>query len=345
MSAFLIFTNLSSYAGMAVILIGIVLTFLIEYFDSDILTLVLFVLSCIVSIFIPQVLFILPVLAYDICDTRLKIYMSVFSILPVALTVNGERLLVYFFCLLIAAAAVVMRIRTNRAERLKSEYVKQRDDFTEAALQQQYSINELLKEQDNEVKVAILDERNRIAREIHDNVGHVLSSSILQLGALITVTKDDNTKEMLGVLKDTLSDGMNSVRNSVHNLRNESIDLKEQLERVIDSYSFCKVSLHFDASENLHANLKYAVIAIVKECLTNTAKHSDATAVTVSVFEHPKLLQLVVSDNGSKKSDDKVVYGMGLENIRQRVRALQGSMNIDRERGFKLFVSFPITDG
>ncbi len=256
------------------------------------------------------------------------------------LNVSGDNLFSIALGTVVAALLVIMRYRTDIADKIHQSYIKQRDDYDDADTAHKYAMSRILKEQDNEINVAILAERNRIAREIHDNVGHLLSSSILQLGALMTVNRDENTNEMLGALKDTLSEGMNSVRSSVHNLRNESIDLKSQLDRIIDGYTFCEIELSYDVSEDLDANLKYAVIAIIKECLTNTSKHSDATKVKISVYEHPRLLQLVVSDNGSKVIDNKITSGMGIENIKQRVKALGGTLNIGTSNGFSVFASF-----
>lgn len=71
-----------------------------------------------------------------------------------------------------------------------------------------------------------LRERNRIAREIHDNVGHMLSRSILQMGALITIHKEEPLHGQLAGVGETLNQAMNSIRESVHDLHDESIDLR-----------------------------------------------------------------------------------------------------------------------
>lgn len=344
MTAFLVFTNLNANISIVILLIGVVLTFVSEYFNSKKLIGLLFASVCFVSVFAESIILIIPLLIYDIFDDKINPIILAFLIFPLFSSVTNKMLFQVVLCLLVALISVLLKVRTTKTEALRSEYVKQRETFSEAVLEQQYAIDSLINEQDNEVRVAVLDERNRIAREIHDNVGHLLSSSILQLGALMTVTRDEQTKSFLKTLNDTLSDGMNSIRNSVHNLRNESIDLKEQLDKIIDNFVFCEVDFHYDVSQNLQANCKYAVIGIIKECLTNTAKHSDATKVEISVFEHPKLLQIIVSDNGSELTKTAISNGMGLENIRQRVKVLKGSFNIDTTVGFRVFVTFPINN-
>ena len=69
--------------------------------------------------------------------------------------------------------------------------------------------------QDYEIYLATLKERNRIAREIHDNVGHMLTRSILQLGALSVINKDETVGEAINDLSGTLNTAMTSIRSSV----------------------------------------------------------------------------------------------------------------------------------
>ena len=84
--------------------------------------------------------------------------------------------------------------------------------------------------QDYEIYLATLKERNRIAREIHDNVGHMLTRSILQLGALSVINKDETVGEAINDLSGTLNTAMTSIRSSVHDLHDDSIALKPRSE-------------------------------------------------------------------------------------------------------------------
>ena len=94
-----------------------------------------------------------------------------------------------------------------------------RDTDTELKLVMEQRNRELLEKQDNEIYLATLRERNRIAREIHDNVGHMLSRSILQVGALATICKEETIRQQLAGINDTLNQAMNSIRESVHDAR------------------------------------------------------------------------------------------------------------------------------
>ncbi|MGC7323280.1 histidine kinase dimerization/phosphoacceptor domain-containing protein, partial [Mycobacteroides abscessus subsp. massiliense] len=86
----------------------------------------------------------------------------------------------------------------------------------------------------------------RIAREIHDSVGHLLSSSLLQVGALLAVNKNEKTRGNLVALKETLTNAMNSIRSSVHDLYDESIDLYAQVYKLSRDFTFCRLDFNYE---------------------------------------------------------------------------------------------------
>ena len=225
--------------------------------------------------------------------------------------------------------------------KVRGEYVTLRDSTKEFSLQLERKNKELMEKQDYEIHLATLGERNRIARDIHDSVGHLLSNSILQTGALIATCADDGLRERLATLNKTLVTGMETVRSSIHDLYDESVDLYAEIKTLCDGFDFCAVTLEYDMDSNPDKNVKYTLIAVVKEALSNIIRHSDASLVAVAVREHPALYQLVVRDNGSKKSDTG--EGLGLNNIAQRVESLGGLSNIGYDNGFTVFVSIPKT--
>ena len=208
----------------------------------------------------------------------------------------------------------------------------------------------LMESKDKEIYTATLLERNRIAREIHDNVGHVLSRTILQMGALLTIHKEEPIHGELMEVRKNLDDAMNNIRSSVHDLYDESIDLQASLLEVVrpleESDRF-ELKFYYDASDSIPREVKYGIIAIVKECVSNIIKHSDNNRVDVKFNEHPSMYQLVVHDYGNnrKVKYDESFAGIGLENIRQRVSSLGGNTIIDIEDGFKVFVTIEKKDG
>ena len=99
----------------------------------------------------------------------------------------------------------------------------------------------------------------------HDNVGHVLSRTILLTGAAKALNKDQNLDPILNGLDDSLNSAMDSIRSSVHDLHDEAINLQEELKRIIRDFKYCKVELKYDASDKMDSNTKYCYACVVKE--------------------------------------------------------------------------------
>ena len=196
--------------------------------------------------------------------------------------------------------------------------------------------------QEKEIHIATLSERNRIAREIHDNVGHLLSRSILQLGAIMAIHKNEPVAGQLEPLKETLDNAMNNIRESVHDLHKESFDIKDAAKRLLEECKDYETSLECDISMDADKEIKYAFLTILKEALTNVQKHSDATKVKVVLTELEEYYQMMVEDNGTGQVN---VYnpagGIGLRNMEERVRALGGIITFSTEQGFRIFISVP----
>ena len=334
------------YASLQELILPAVITLsaalISDYFsDKPAVSLAVYILCCAAGLFYPPLMIFLPLVSYDIMYNA-----RVLLLVPgtAALLLSGytesygvAALLPYAVSL---AAAAVLSIKTHHAEKLREDYIHTRDNLTGTSMKLEGKVTEMAEQQEMEINIATLNERNRIAREIHDNVGHLLASSILQLGAVMAVTKEEETKESLAVLKDTLTDGMNSIRSSVHNLRDDAVDLYAVLNGMTKEFTFCRASLKYELTTTLPVSTRYVIIGIVKEALANVIKHSDATEVTVSLFEHPSIFQLIIKDNGHPPVSADL-SGMGLENIRQRGMSLGGIVTISSENGFRIFISFP----
>ena len=173
-------------------------------------------------------------------------------------------------------------------------------------------------------------------------MGHVLSRTILLTGAAKALNKDQNLNPILNGLDDSLNSAMDSIRSSVHDLHDEAINLQEELKRIIQDFKYCKVELKYDASDKMDSNTKYCYACVVKEALSNIMKYSGATYVKITVREHPALYQLCVEDNGRGDTGnmDKNT-GIGLKNMQDRVQALNGTLRIEGEKGFRIFAMIP----
>ena len=239
-----------------------------------------------------------------------------------------------------SGAAFLLHYRTSAEINTQSAFLMLTDDAKESTALMERRHRELMEKQDYEIRLATLAERNRIAREIHDNVGHLLTRSILQLDALrITCSGDDRLAQEAEVVKKTLSDAMDSIRSSVHDLHDESVNLSMQLEEMSSGFKFCPVKLRCDAGE-LPMEIRICFAAIVREALSNIARHSSADEASVTVTSHPAFCRMVIRDNGTKKPG-KTTKGIGLQNMEDRVTALGGIFRAEYDNGFKIFVSVP----
>lgn len=330
----------TSYSPIIVpILAAVIISALLSYFDNDIIKLSGFVVYAILSTYDHGFLFFIPLVCYDVLFSKFK-WIWLIALLPMAANFKEAFTITNVLVILFIAIAGLLKYRTISLYSIKKEYYKLRDNSMEMSMAFERKNKELMEKQDYEINLATLNERNRIARDIHDNVGHMLSSSILQIGALLVTSKDENTKEGLRLIKDTLSKAMDSIRNSVHNLHDKSIDLYTEIRTLINNFKFCPVEFDYDIEGYVEHKLKYCFIAVVKECLSNIAKHSNATNANIILREHPALFQLVVQDNGTRinYANDK---GIGLKNISDRVAAFNGNMNLSFDKGFRIFISVP----
>lgn len=313
---------------------------------------------CAGCLILPELIYFLPIIYYDCAKERRAwiVYVSalIYGINYYNRGFFGVRELFLWLTLLLFA--VVLGMRTGRMEDLETDMIRLRDTSTELNMVLQEKNKNLMEKQDYEIYLATLRERNRIAREIHDNVGHMLSRSILQIGALTTIHKEEPLCEQLGSVNETLNHAMNSIRESVHDLHDDSIDLRQAIhDATREMRERYNVSIDYDMSAEVPRNVKYCFITIVKEAMSNIVKHSDADCISIMLREHPGFYQLMVEDNGGNTNrasggmssvngagNSSVAHeGIGLSNMRERVETLHGTFRIHREKGFQIFVSVP----
>lgn len=331
--------NVSYTQRIVPILIAATISAISSYFDNDGIKLVGFIIYIFICIINPMFLFFIPLICYDILIFKVK-YIWMLALFPIIYNLKQTLSIQAILTALLIVIAYLLKYRTVSLQNIKKEYFKLQDKGKEMSMMFEMKNKELMEKQDYEINLAMLNERNRIARDIHDNVGHMLSSSILQLGALLTVNKDNKTKESLELVKDTLTKAMDSIRNSVHDLHEESIELHTEIQTLIDNFKFCPVHLDYDIDSNPEKSLKYCFITITKEALSNILKHSNATKASIILREHPALYQMIIQDNGTdiKYSSNN---GIGLKNISDRVAAFNGNLNISTDNGFRVFISIP----
>lgn len=326
---------------LTIIPILIALTFgsLCSYFEKPHIHLFLLCTYIFLCFLMAELILFLPVVLYTLWRSNNEKYAPL-CLIPIVYQCSYNSYKIYLFTLIFISLSYLLKHRTRTLYALKERYTHYQDTTKESTLLLEQKNYELMEKQDYEIHVAMLNERNRIARDIHDNVGHLLSRCILQIGAVMTLNTDPLIMENLELVKDTLNTSMNSIRQSVHNLHDESIDLYTELINLTENFSFCPIKLDYDMAQEVDIKLKYCFIAIIKESLANIIKHSTATEVKITLRSHPALYQLIIQDNGLIK-DYKPERGIGLNNMKERVTTFKGTFLIQTEQGFRVFISIP----
>lgn len=295
-----------------------------------------------ISLWQNAALLFFPVFLYDMIHK--KIYASSLPFLLLFAASHNIDWTKTAFFLALALLSVLLAQKTTKKQELSTKLIQLRDSSVELNLMLQEKNRTLLEKQDYEIHLATLKERNRIAREIHDNVGHMLSRSILMTGALLTVEKEGAAYHGLLGLKDTLSQAMDSIRQSVHDLHDDSIDLRQAAHEIAEPMRQAfDVTLEYDMSEAIPRRVKYCLIATAKEAASNILKHSNGDSVTVSFQEHPAFYRLSIKDNGTAAADG-MGHGIGLSNMKERARMLGGTFQIHVNNEFSILLTIPKTE-
>lgn len=340
--------NQVDYITVCLILAVIIMEGIIMYFDDKRAAVVTAVIFSLIALVKPQIAAFYPLVIYELA--RVKIYTSLpFLVIVCVIAYLGNmeyEIMSRDFLLILGSMlmAFITGVKTDRELKLKEKLHNMRDEQSYLQLKNRQSKEELIRKQDYELHAATLTERNRIAREIHDHVGHMLSRSILQLGAILAINRDEKLDMPLRGLKDTLDTAMNNIRESVHDLKDDALDLEYMINEIIREYKTLEIEFDYDMGNYLSKEIKYCCMAIVKEALTNTVKHSDGNRVSIVMREHPALYQVLIEDNGSLRNRDIEKLdktGIGLENMRERVGAFGGNIRFSNDNGFKIFISIP----
>ena len=255
---------------------------------------------------------------------------------------------------ILSVAATLLSLRTAQLEREQQRMRRTRDELQERALALEARNRDLADRQDYEVELATLAERARIAREIHDNVGHQLTRASLQAEALRVVHADEpGVAADFADVKRTVDEALQLVRTSVHALNDNAVDLSVQLERIVEgarSDGGPQIELEVLA-EHAPANVANCFAAVLREALSNTMRHACAQTVTVRCMEHPSFYQLVVTDDGAggvQASSRDAAEGMGLASMRERIEALGGAFTAGPRAGspgWRVFATVPKQQG
>jgi signal transduction histidine kinase len=200
-------------------------------------------------------------------------------------------------------------------------------------------------------ELAATQERNRVAREIHDNLGHYLTIINVQLEAARHVINSDSGRalEAINTAQRLTKEGLTEIRRSVTSLRDSPVTgrpLPEAIATLVDEMRRAGIVTQFGVRgdrRRLDAPIKLILYRTVQEGLTNVRKHARASRVDLMLdYTHPSEVHLSVKDNGvgALTVDNG---GFGLLGVNERVGSVGGSVELETApgQGFRLAVAVP----
>lgn len=201
-------------------------------------------------------------------------------------------------------------------------------------------VHKKVKQYTDEVnRLSVVEERNRIARDIHDTLGHNMTALIMQLQMTEHLMKEDSSKAD-GLLSDavkTAKDSLASIREVVQTLRGAAtfvpVDAIKKLVGEFSAKTGVDISLDISGEavrQDSAANM--AVVRIIQEAMTNAVRHGKATRIYIGLDYSGDAITFNVRDNGI--GAEKVKEGYGLKGIRERAEAFGGNAEFGSSEGF-----------
>ncbi len=217
-----------------------------------------------------------------------------------------------------------------------------------------FSHRQLQRYAEQVAELAATEERNRLAREIHDSLGHYMTVINVQLEKAI-VFRDRNPAEADRAVKDAkymAGEALKDVRRSVGTLRNpEPFSLKKSVTRLVNNIATDRLAVDLDIQGDEAGFSKQSLMTLfraVQEGLTNVQKHAEANQVTVRIQLKKHQADLLISDNG-QGFDTAIISApnntdhYGLQGVRERVELIHGSLKLETHpnSGTSLLITVP----
>ena len=200
-------------------------------------------------------------------------------------------------------------------------------------------------------EMAVSEERNRLARDLHDSAKQMALAASFQLGTALTLyDRDPKIAKKHLVEADALVDSVrDELTNLVHELRPQPVDghyFSENIKEYMVDWSHrsgIELTIDIEGNEELSLETREALFRIVQEALANIARHSSASCADVSLGYEPGVVKMIIKDNG--RGFDKSIQhgGLGLYSMRERAEELDGSFTVESSprQGTKIAVTLP----
>ncbi|MBS4214604.1 sensor histidine kinase [Neobacillus rhizophilus] len=215
-------------------------------------------------------------------------------------------------------------------------------------IQEQYRVLQQYAEQIE--KVTLLQERNRLAQELHDTIGHHFTSVTVGLDAIsyLLETDVDKAKQKIEMLANVSRKGLEDIRKNIHQIAPAENDepLSFLLHQIADNFkknTDTDVQFHMKGKEfSISKNIKLVFIRCLQEALTNAKRHGGASEIIIDYIFSNSEIVLIIENNGTPI--DALHPGFGITAMKERIGELQGNLEISSGEhcGVKLTITVPI---
>ena len=297
----------------------------------------------VVSMFIgyTYTVLLLTILLFDLFEDSLTLYInvviSIFTLYLTSIEYISIKELTIISIIIIITNLYLYEIKNKLNE--KEKYKKLNKSSNNSKIVMEKKIDELEKYLDQNNIITVLKERNFIAQKLHDHLGHRITSSVMQL----EVTKemignnDEIAKKYLDTAMSNLREGMEEIRDFLRQVKPgqavigietiKELVLKFQYATGIETVFLC------DGDTSAIRLMELKIIEEnIKEALTNAAKYSNATKITVSILVFNMFYRVEIRDNGS--GVERLSKGLGLRGIEERLEEINGRVEYYNDNGF-----------
>ncbi|MBH5316216.1 sensor histidine kinase [Paenibacillus sp. GSMTC-2017] len=219
-----------------------------------------------------------------------------------------------------------------------------------------YLLNEaMIREAGMREEMAVLRERTMIAEEVHDTVGHTLTTAIVALeGAQLLFEKSpEEALRKIFVAREQMKQGLGNIRQVVKTLKakegnTSGLNLKDGIYKIISDttkQTDTQIDFYYNVTTPFISLQEYVIINAIKESITNALKHGKARSIEITVLEQQETIHLKIRDDGC--GNDFLEFGFGLKTMEERVEAIGGRLTVqsDLMKGFLLHMQMPVARG
>lgn len=311
---------------VALCLASIILSLTLE-FKMRKLTCLSYILYFLLALYVPRILIFYPLMVYNITSDLLKKHYESSVFLALFFKTQLSTVWICLFASYLAYLIIDLQRAYEKIKESSLEKLHIAEQLKQA--KKKYDLEILQNE-----KITQLTERERISRQLHDSIGHTITGSILALEAQNILHPD---KQLL-VIRDNLQKGLDDIRTILYDEKYRAFVIEEKLHQL-----FSDAPLHYQLTiqeTELSYDMKIVLYSAMKESVTNTLKHSDATEMELKLFCHPRNIILFIKDNGSQKVDiDHLQYSTGLNSLRELAIKYDGIVEFSYRQGFIIFMN------